>query len=349
MTFKILKSIPIFLVWLLILELGLRVFLHVIMKLPITAPHELLKEGIYPEVGFVESNYKYGKENFNILLLGGSVINPKWSDLEKTLGKNVQLHTNLNVNVYNLSMPGHNSLDNLIKYETLQEFNFDVVVYYENINETRVNNIDSAHFKDDYSHIGWYRNIYLIKKHPELKFTVIPFFLNYVVDRINMKVNRNKYIFDQKPTLKNFDKVSPTNSAKTFRINLSSINEIAKQKKENLLLCTYAYYVPANVTLTGFNEDKKYYSECKLSSPVTNLGNVNNTLKSLKLQNDVIRMVAKQEPNVILYDFLSDIQVGKLQFCDICHMTPVGNKLLSNGISNKIINQVLLKRVLDPS
>jgi hypothetical protein len=345
MIFKTLKNISVFLVWLLIIELGSRVILHVKIKLPITAPQELLTEVIYPEVGYVECNYKFGKENFNILLLGGSVINPRWSDLEKTLGKNVQQHTSLNVNVYNLSMPGHNSLDNLIKYEALRDFNFDVVVYYESINETRVNNIDSAYFKNDYSHISWYRNIYLIKKHPELKFTVIPFFLEYIVDRINLKVNRNKYIFEQLTTLKNFDKVSPTNSAKTFRANLSRINKIAEQKKEQLLLCTYAYYVPANVTLTGSKEDKEYYSECKLSSPVTNWGSVNNTLKSLKLHNEVIHSVAKASTNVILYDFSKEIEVGRAYFCDICHMTSMSNRLLSKGISKTIVEQVLKKHI----
>ncbi|MFT6802531.1 MAG: hypothetical protein ACJA2N_001720 [Salibacteraceae bacterium] len=340
---KILKGVSIFLVWFLILELGSRIALHLKINLPIANPHKLLTEVIYPEVGYVKSNYKLGREHFNILLLGGSVINHRWSNLEKKLRENVQSYTNLQVNVYNLSMPGHNSLDNLIKYEILQDLEFDAVVYYESINETRANNIDSSYFKKDYSHISWYRNIYLLNKHPELKLTVIPFFIEYVIDRIRIKFNKERYILSALPKLKKFDRVSPLGSVKTLKTNLSEINRIAKNKGEPLLLCTYAFYVPENVNLTGSKKDKKFYSACSLSSPITNWGSVNNTLKSLKLHNKVIHSIALENPNVILYDFNKVLDINKGYFCDICHMTPLGNNVLSNGISEKIIELILNK------
>jgi hypothetical protein len=337
---KILKGVSILLVWFLILELGSRVVLHIKLKLPITAPHKLLTEVIYPEVGHVKSNYKPGKKHFNILLLGGSVINNRWSNLENTLRENVQVYTNSQVNVYNLSMPGHNSLDNLMKYEILRGLKFDAVVYYESINETRVNNIDSSYFKKDYSHISWYRNIYLINKHPELKFTVIPFFIEYVVDRIKLKINKDKYIFELLTNLKEFDKISPLKSVKSFKINLAEINNVAKSKEEPLLLCTYAYYVPEGKKLTGGQKDKEFYSPCLLSTPITNWGNADNTIKSLKLQNDAIYSLVKEHPNIILYDFNKVLDINRTYFCD---MTPLGNNALSNGISDKIIEQILNK------
>ena len=344
---KVLKKISIFLVWFLILEIGSRAILKVKIGLPFFTPEKLLTDVVYPELGHIKSNYKPGKEYFNILLLGGSVINHKWSDLENSLEKNVQGYTNQKVNVYNLSMPGHNSLDNLVKYELLGDYSFDAVVYYESINETRVNNIDSIYFKDDYSHISWYRNYHLFKKHHQLKISVIPFFLEYIVESIKLKLNQEKYILEQLISLKNFDKVSPLKSTRTFKTNLLKINEIAAKKNEPLILCTYAYYVPLGIKLSGKVADRKFYSECSLSTPVTNWGNVENTLKSLQIQNEIIRLVTKQESNVIGYEVTGDLEVGKLYFCDICHMTPEGNELLSNGISNKIIKEVLGKNVLN--
>jgi hypothetical protein len=333
----LLRGVAIILVWFLILEFGARLVLNYRINLSFTNPSEHLRDVIYPEVKEIQSNFKFGEDKFNILLLGGSVINKKWSSVEKNIKERVQNYRNKNVEVYNLAMPGHNSLDNLIKYKLLEDYNFDVIIYYENINEARVNNIDSVFFKNDYSHILWYRNIYSIIRHPEMKFTVLPFFFEFVYDRFNVKLNREKYILENLPDLSALERASPSKALPCFELNLEKINHITIRRGARLILSTYAYFVPQGINLNGTKDDRKYYSQCKLSSPVTNWGKIPNTLISLKIHNEMIKSLTERNPEIIFFDFFKEIAPDPVYFCDICHMTNLGSSLLSNGLADKII------------
>lgn len=278
-----------------------------------------------------------------ILILGGSVVSPGYSDLHTRLDTILtKRYGNVrNFEVINVAAPAHTSLDNLLKYQLLEDQRFDLVIYYEGINDTRVNNIPAADFRDDYSHVKWYSDIHMLLRHPEINVTVIPYLLdmagNALYDKLTGKIYLEPIGVD--PRFAKFGRKLRTRPC--YRKNIESIAAIAKARGDKLMLLSYASCFPQD-SLTGGKRDNFPYAKCMFATPIAMWGEPENVKAGIAQHNLMIREVAEQYGAVLL-DMENRMPKAPSLFCDVCHVSEPGAQRLAHEIVEFIIRQKILE------
>ncbi|MEA3347171.1 MAG: hypothetical protein U9Q21_03680, partial [Candidatus Auribacterota bacterium] len=125
---------------LLLVELASRAYLCIRKGTPFLSPGAITY-AFYPELETVKrERIKKGDEYFDILILGGSVVNDDWGNIGETLREKLENKTGKKVRIHNVSASAHNSLDSYYKYGYLADKEFDSVLFYHAINEVQANN-----------------------------------------------------------------------------------------------------------------------------------------------------------------------------------------------------------------
>nr|WP_295931139.1 hypothetical protein [uncultured Dyadobacter sp.] len=312
---------------------------------PFFRPSDYLYSGIYDNVNEVrEKKIQRGGDVKNVLILGGSVVSSPWSHLESRLDTILQKHYGKQTRfaVYNIAAPGHTSRDNVLKYSMLDDKRFDLVMYYEAINENRANNIPAKYFRQDYTHIRWYRDIELLRSHSEMNVTVIPFVIHKLINSVRDRLTHRIYASHEKvdPQFAKFG--SDIKTAGAYRSNMSEIIKIARSRGDKLLLMSYASYFPPNVTLTGEESDVKHFAGCRFASPVVIWGNPENVKKGIGVHNTVIRALAGQYKTLFL-DMENRMPKDSSLFCDVCHVSEPGAQRFAHEIVEFIVRYKILE------
>ncbi|MCF0070330.1 hypothetical protein LZD49_07590 [Dyadobacter sp. CY261] len=335
----------IFAVFLLLLtEILLRIGL-LFFGYPFFRPSDYLYSAFYDNMKEVrEKEIKRNGDVKNVLILGGSVVSTPWSHMESRLDTILQKHYGKGNRYafYNIASAGQTSRDILLKYNLLDDKRFDLVIYYEAINENRANNIPAKYFKQDYSHIGWYRDIELLRSRSEINLTVIPYVLQKMVGAIQDKLTHRIYVSHEKvdPQFEKFG--SDIKTAGPYHSNISGIIKIAQSRGDKLLLLSYASYFPENVILTGDDKDSEHFAGCRFASPVKIWGKPENTKKGIGVHNSIIRKLAKQHKTLFL-DMENEMPKDPKLFCDVCHVSEPGAQRFAHEIAEFIIRCKILE------
>src|SRR5215471_18848261 len=157
---KAIAFIPIYLVFLFIFfEASSRLIWKLTFGVPFFSPEKMYYV-FYPELKSVEKRRIPAHDGqIDILLLGGSVLNPNFGNIARVLEERIAYETKKPVRIYNLAKSAHSSADSYYKYRHLMDKHFDLVIFYHGINEVRANNVPPSVFKPDYSHYSWYKQI----------------------------------------------------------------------------------------------------------------------------------------------------------------------------------------------
>ena len=293
--------------------------------------------GYYPELEAVEGSAA-GRDDgiVDVLFLGGSTLADYGSGaimpvLEQKLGE----ATGRKVRVHSLAVPTFSSLDACTMYRHLTRRSFDLIVYYESINEVRANNCPAAIYKDDYSHYAWYRGIGLIERHRELGLVAFPFVLH------ELSVGAYRWLHSipdtpmQRPRPDRVSFGSEIKTARSFEQNLEGIIRLAGERGDPLLLVSFAYYIPPGYTLERFKSKALDYEEHL--SPIELWGKPENVEAGIRAHNEIIRS---------LYEKHREDATGRIGFVDlerlmpkdgscfndICHLTHKGSEQFVDAI-----------------
>jgi hypothetical protein len=307
-------------------------------------PSDYIFTGFYDNLKKVQAKeIRRGGEVKNVLILGGSVVSTPWSHLESRLDTMLQKRYGEKVRYafYNIAGAGHTSRDNALKYSLLSDQRFDLVIYYEAVNENRANNIPPADFRSDYTHMRWYRDIYLLQAHPEINFTVIPYLAHKLASRISDHLGHRIYISQENvdPQFARFGADIKTGAS--YRQNIEQIIQTAKSRGDKLLLMSYASYFPENVVLTGEQNDMKHFAGCNYASPVVIWGRPENVKKGIGVHNQMLRGLVRKHP-VAFLDMENRMPKDSTLFCDVCHVSELGAQRFSHEIVEFIVRQKLL-------
>ena len=325
-----------------ILELTGRLALTVVMKYPFWQP----SKKFYPELAKIQSaSVSQTDDTFDILILGGSAMSIEFgASINKTLASLLnQPKNSLKARIFNAATPAHTSLDNLNKYKLLAKQTFDLVIYYEAINETRANNIPKESFFNDYRHIVWYYDLALIKQHPEVNWTVLPFIIHKSFNLLIDKLAGKKFL--QLHTV-NPDFVKFGNEIKTvkpYRRNVEQIVLEAQRRKEKILLMTYALYVPPSVIGNGGYTDYRDFAGCQYPSPLWLWGDPVNVQTGVNQHNMVIRQLSTQY-RTYFFDMDKQMPRKKAFYCDLCHLSESGGNLFATKLYQYMGQNHLLKK-----
>lgn len=329
----------------LVCELAFRLTLKFTKDIPFARPDLAIKEHFYKELKLVEhSIISTNNDSLDVLILGGSVVADEWrSKVARYLQGSLRKGLNTSkVRYFNLANLGHNTNDNLYKYKQLANKRFDLVIYYEGINETRFNNIPTPLFRPDYTHIRWYHDIELVKAHPEMRYTVIPFalhmFINYASTLIGIR-----YFVNDAPDEKYYPEAFNIKTAPIYKENLRQIVQIAQSRQEPFLLINYTYYIPEKWRKSNFKDQEWDYAGCDLSSPIRTWGTPLAVEKGILTHRAMMQQIANENKGVYYLDMMPLLPREGRNFCDICHLTDDGCRIFSNNVASYVLKNNVIR------
>jgi hypothetical protein len=276
-------------------------------------------------------------ETYDILILGGSTISDGYGSIGRQLAAGLQQRLGRPVRVFNLAAASQNSRDSVLKYRRLAHQHFDLVVVYEGINDTRMNNAPPDQFCDDYSHCIWYKHLNLLDKHPFVFQAALPFVLAYTADHIAWHLGLTWYVpfRDASPDALEYGKNIRTRAP--FQNHLWEIVTSAKSKGERVVVMTFSCHVPADYSLEGYQARRLDYAEGPgTGCPVELWGRPEYMMAALEQHNDAVRELAAQHPEVVFVDQQHLLPRSAKSFRDCCHLTEEGCTLFTQNILNQL-------------
>lgn len=277
--------------------------------------------------------YKYDRESFNLLLLGGSVLTEDWGQVPEYLNSKIESVLGKKANVVNLAAAAHSSLDSLYKYEWTGGEKFDMVAFYQGINEVRANNVPPEIWQKDYSHYSWYDEVNFYFRHPWLRKTglMLPYFIKHLLVQLDREViNPDGHVPEHSPRPEWLEYGGDIKTSESFRDNLAGIIGIAKARKEPLMVMTFAYVPPRDNGLDADSPSVKFTEIW---------GDEENVIRGIKAHNEVVRSLARKDDLIFLDQ--EKLMGGKKEyFTDICHFSAEGSETFAGNMAGKIKDSV---------
>ncbi|MGE5194901.1 MAG: hypothetical protein ACM3U2_20605 [Deltaproteobacteria bacterium] len=266
-----------------------------------------------------ETHPRYDDGFFDVLLLGGSVLEPGWGNVEEELRAKLQGALGDRFRVFNLAHSAHTSRDSLLKYRELAWEQFDLVIVYDGINDVRLNCCPRESFRDDYSHFAWYRSM---QKHIDA---------GTMRQRAGVieqaRVAAETFAFDSSDDAL-LEEGGDIKTARPFRRNLEEIAWTATGRGDAVLMSTYAYYIPADYTQERFRDrtlDYAFRADGR-SCDAETWGKPRYVAAAIDVQNDALRALMEEHPEMLFVDERKAMPEQGRLFVDPCHLTEDGSR-----------------------
>jgi hypothetical protein len=304
-------------------EVTARAFWYLRYGVPFLNPGRILY-AFYPELQKVEMERPaHGDEFYDILFLGGSVLNPYWGQVAQALQEELAFEGHRNVRIFNLATTAHSSRDSRLKYAAISEARFELVVFYHGINETRANNAPPEIFREDYSHYSWYEIVNTMASYHGRTSFALSYTLHYLVMKLRRVLMKDRYVPIHNPREDWVHYGGNPRSSVSFKHNLGAILDLAKHRGDRVLLMTFATYMPEDYSLKGFEKKRLDYG--LHHAAIEMWGAPDHVLKTVAVHNEIVRGLAADQEGVLFVDQASLMAGVGRYFNDVCHFTVVGS------------------------
>ncbi len=265
----------------------------------------------------------------------------------------------LSVRVASAGVPAHTTLDSLWKYDYwYRDYGFDLVLYYHGINDSRANNYPREVFRSDYTQFAYYRRFApvfdWVERHPVLSSSFAATFGASLVQRAKVQLAP---AFEREAPYNNplddpwLAEGGDLKTPPVFSRNVEEVLRIARQRKQKVLLLTYAYYLPADYTNERFLAHQTDYSFAPESVATEVWGRKENVVAAIEAHNAAIRRLAELHPDALFFDMERYMPKDREHFIDICHWTDEGRATFARGVleaiahdESRILGQALARR-----
>lgn len=265
-------------------------------------------------------------DQFRVLLLGGSVLNPNNGTIETHLRSKLSHHFGTDgFWVYNAAIPGHSSRDSYLKSILLRQYSFDLVIFYHGINETRANNCKAEDFRFNYDHMGWYSEVHNAFHYDSLaQFSCLPFLTQHFKILLRQMLSPEQYVPQDRPRPEDVEEGKVLKTPPSFRNNLTSVYDYCLATGADLLVPTFAYHLDSNYTQNLFmNRKLSYNPSAEVVFPVELWGLPKNVAKGIDAHNREARR-ASDELGFSLISMDRLLEKNASHFDDICHLSDSG-------------------------
>jgi hypothetical protein len=271
----------------------------------------------YPMVGksgLKDAHPRHDDDRFDVLLLGGSAITPGWGIVEELLIEKLRQELGDRFRLFNFARPAHTSRDSVLKYSRLADEQFELVVVYDGFNDVRLNCVPRDQFRDDYTHVAWYRGM---QRQLETGSTKFPM-------EIVKEMIKTMPLGAIDPA--QVDEGGDIKTVRPFRRNIETIVSEAGPRGDPVLLLTYAYDIPADYTSERFAQGVLAYGKRPGSTPLgaDTWGRPANVVAAVEGHNSVLRLIAGENPQVLFVDEQELMPKQQRLFLDPCHLTDEG-------------------------
>jgi len=318
----------------LLVESGARAFWKA-RGVPFFTAHRKIYRSFYPTVSSLErESLDKDEECFDVLMLGGSVLHTEYGGIEHVLRERLTRTRGQCVRVHNTSAAAHTSLDSYYKYKHLSGKRFDLVMVYHGVNEVRANNCKPSDFQEDYSHLSWYKLINDFEHKADSRWLVFPYTAEFVVLKVAGRLGWSGFLPTHEPEPESLEYGCDVKTKASFRRNLEGILEIASERKEPVLLMSFAFYLPEDYTKEHFENRKLDYTVHTF--PVELWGKPECVVAAITAHNEVAAELARQYPEVIFVDQDRLIPKDGRHFNDLCHLTNEGCERFVDNVLDTI-------------
>jgi hypothetical protein len=283
-----------------------RLGVGVTQKPGVEAVWRLHYEELY-STGAVNAHLAPDDGSYDVLLMGGSVLEQIAPTLEQSLRQELQGRSRL----FNLARSAHTSRDTYFKQQRLADKQFDLIIYYDGVNDSRMNCCPDEVYRDDYRHFSWYDSL-----EERLQTGTIS-----VSDILAARLNRGILTFDIAEGREFSNRIK---TPKAYRQNLEPLLDSVDHGPGRLLLMTFAYYLPKNYTDEAFRAHQLDYGRGKFELGADVWGTPEGVEGAIRAHNRVIRDLAAQHQNVIFLDEEHQMPKSGTYFSDLCHLTDDG-------------------------
>jgi hypothetical protein len=262
---------------------------------------------------------RHNDPDFDVLLLGGSVLEPGWGRVEEFLNGKIRAELGDRFQIYNFGHSAHTSRDSLLKYRDMTGIEFDLVIVYDGINDVRLNCCPRALFREDYSHFAWYRSM---QKHLDARTMSLQ---PGLVQQAGLAAQTLEFNPADNALL---EEGRDLKTPGPVRRNLEEIAWTAISRGDSLLLLTAAYYIPADYTQERFRNqtlDYSFRSDAR-SCNVESWGRPQYVAAAIDAQNEGIRDLAGEHPEAFFVDQQQAMPEDGRLFVDPCHFTDAGSR-----------------------
>jgi hypothetical protein len=314
-------------------EATARVYWRVCCDIPVLNPKEILyafypelkASGELPEVlrSVTPAQATHTDDFYDILLLGGSVLHKSWGSVETELREQLTNIGLRKVRIFNLAAPAHTSRDSWLKYAALRDARFDLVIFYHGINDARVNNAPPEIFREDYAHYSWYEAVNTLAPFHETALLALPYTLRYAVISARHNLVKDHHIPTYVVRKDWLQYGRESQSAASFKKNLSAILNLASQRGDQMLLMTFATYVPENYSREAFNKKQLDYTLHR--APIEWWGMREHVLSTVAVHNEIVRDLARRHRQVVFVDQANLMPGAGRYYNDPCHLTALGS------------------------
>jgi hypothetical protein len=272
----------------------------------------------YPEVRrshVKQIHPRHDDERFDVLLLGGSVLEPAWGPVESLLASHLRDRLGERYRLFNLARAAHTSRDSLLKYSQLSDEQFELVIVYDGINDVRLNCCPRARFRNDYRHFPWYDSL---QKRLDAGRMLLPASL------VSDAALAGETISTSQVDEASLEEGRDIKTDRTLRQNLDEIVSSAAKRGDLVVLTTFAYFVPANYTRARFEGQSLEYEFRPRSCAAEMWGKPRHVVAALEAQNAAIRSLSADHPEVLFVDEQHLLPATGRMFIDPCHLTDEG-------------------------
>jgi hypothetical protein len=269
---------------------------------------------------------KHADKNFDILLLGGSVLTDSWTDVNSAIIRSLPSVDGREFRIHNLARSGHTSRDSLLKYRLLDPHQFDLVVIYHGINEARTNNCPPDMFRDDYSHMEWYAEVNsVVSNRPASSYLTLLDSLHHLAVKIRGKINPKAYLPDV-GILPDYVKFgAEIHSRAAFKSNLREILNLARERGDPVALVTFATFVPQDYSRQAFEAKELDYAYGKRHVAIELWGTPANVQAAVREHNEALGELHAEERSDFFVDMAKLLPQEGQYFSDICHLSDTGS------------------------
>lgn len=315
------------------LELTSRAFLALRYSSTFFHPSRIIYN-YYPMVEAIKTNYQ-NDELPKVLVLSSSALTPEWGNFAKHFEEYLN-NKKTTWQVYNAAGVGFSSRDNLNTLKLLEDLHFDQVIFYNGINDVRLNNCPPELFDDQYRHISWSNETYTILKHNEMDIFTLPFFLDYQYQLLKAKYCSDCFIaknYHEQEAWQDYG--DNFQSLASFRKNVEAV--IASKSPETILhLVSFATYIPEDYTFEQFAEHQLDYNFHENSREVEVWGYPKNVEAYMLNANQELESLEDPSAEVYFHDIRPELKQANY-FADVCHFSAPGINELARLMSDSVL------------
>lgn len=317
-------------------ELTIRSYLSLQFHSNFFKPKEILYH-YYPMVKEIRANYDLSPKK-KVLILSSSALTDGWGGFASIFAKELNKNTE-DWDVYNASGVGFSSLDNLNTYSMLSDLEFDVLLFYNGINDSRLNNCPPEIYKENYRHIAWNNEIAAILRHPELNRSTIPFFIDFSFQKIKYALCKDCFLSENYHDQEDWQEYgSNYKSLESFQQNIQSLIEM-KPLESKLILVSFATYVPANYSFEKFVSKELDYNYHTNSREVEVWGKAHNVVGFMDNLNNILSTSQNPTKETYFIDIRAQVN-APTNFADVCHYSTLGIQQAAQVISDSLHTKI---------